>query len=240
VTPRYDRSFYETLSEQSRPSAGVVVPLLVHLVAPRSVIDLGCGTGEWLAAFTTEGIHDVVGVDAGDVPSELVRIAPERMMRAELTKPLDLGRTFDLALSLEVGEHLPESSAPTLVDSLVRHAPVVAFSAAVPDQRGTNHVNEQWQDWWAELFAQRGYLAVDAIRRRIWNEEGVQFWYAQNLLLYVERDELSRRPLLRTEHELMGTQQLALVHPARMSLRRDDPLSLRIARRARRLLHHDG
>ena len=85
-----------------------------------------------------------------------------------LTTPLDLGRTFDLVMSLEVAEHLPQAAAETFVSSLVGLGPVVLFSAAIPGQQGDHHVNLQWQDWWVEYFERHGYVPVDAVRPEVW------------------------------------------------------------------------
>jgi len=123
-----------------------------------------------------------------------------------------LGR-FDLAMSLEVAEHLPPASAPVLVDSLVSHAPVVMFSAAIPFQGGEHHVNEQWPEYWASLFHERGFWVVDCLRREIWSHPAVNWWYAQNLLLFVEAEYLRNHPRLLREHALTGRRQLSLVHP---------------------------
>src|SRR5262249_58853947 len=91
------------------------------------------------------------------------------------------------ATCLEVGEHLDERAAPTLVASLVAHASAVVFSAAIPKQGGAGHVNERWPSYWAELFAARGYRAIDLIRPLVWNDDRVAFWYAQNIVLYVDQ-----------------------------------------------------
>jgi hypothetical protein len=100
-----------------------------------------------------------------------------------------------------------------LVDSLVHHAPVVLFSAAVPFQGGEGHVNEQWPQYWASLFHERGFRVVDCLRREIWSHPAVNWWYAQNLLLFVEAEHLQRHPRLLAEHARTSVRQLALVHP---------------------------
>ncbi|HTU82550.1 MAG TPA: hypothetical protein VMF61_10495, partial [Candidatus Acidoferrales bacterium] len=102
------------------------------------------------------------------------------------------GRTFDLAISLEVAEHLPESSAASFVATLTTLAPAVLFSAAVPFQGGEHHVNERWQSYWAELFERRGYTCVDCVRPRFWNDASIEFWYRQNTLVYVRAAQLER------------------------------------------------
>ncbi|MBE2215289.1 MAG: class I SAM-dependent methyltransferase [Opitutaceae bacterium] len=210
----YDTAFFLKHQASARSSADVVVPHLVDLVRPACVLDLGCGLGTWLAAFRARGVAEVCGVDGEYVQRELLEIPSVHFVAADLTRPLDLGRRFDLALSLEVAEHLDEGAAPVLVDSLIRHAPVVAFSAAVPGQGGEHHVNCRWPDYWAELFRARGYEVVDCLRPVIWGRTDVDWWYQQNLLLFVERRHLAATPRLAEAHRLHPAPRLlARVHP---------------------------
>src|SRR5438874_4807793 len=122
-------------------------------VSPRSVVDFGCGLGIWLEKFVLHGVEDYVGVDGPWVPQDDLHFRQDHFVAARLDRPLRLGRRFDLAVALEVAEHLPDHRGSTFVRTIVEHAPCVLFSAAVPQQGGTDHVNEQWPDYWAELFA---------------------------------------------------------------------------------------
>ncbi|HEX3453762.1 MAG TPA: class I SAM-dependent methyltransferase [Gaiellaceae bacterium] len=168
--------FHPDLSETSAPSAAVVTPILLELVDPKSVLDVGCGTGSWLRSFP----HDVEVLGLDELPEDQVG---GNYRRVSLAEDFDVGR-HDLALCLEVAEHLPPASAERLVASLTRAAPVIAFSAAIPGQDGFGHVNCQWPDYWRELFAAHGYQQYDVIRSRIWNDDRVVWWYAQNMFLY--------------------------------------------------------
>lgn len=168
----YGPEFFVGRSETVCRSAAAVVPVIVELVAPTSVLDLGCGQGEWLEAF---GLDDMVGVDIA---------APAGHLRHDLTEPLDLGRRFDLAMSLETGEHLPEAAAATLVGSLAHHSDSIVFSAAVPGQEGKGHINCQPHDYWHRLFANAGFEPHDVIRPRIARDTQVSDWYRNNLYLY--------------------------------------------------------
>ena len=105
---------------------------------------------------------------------------------ADLGNPVVLDKAYDLALCLEVAEHLPQERAPGLIADLVKAAPVILFSAAIPAQGGTNHVNEQWPSYWAKLFRMHGYRAVDALRPLIRSSKNVAFWYRQNAVLYID------------------------------------------------------
>jgi SAM-dependent methyltransferase len=211
----YSRSFFAGQSSGSRSSAEAVVPLILDLVGARSVVDVGCGVGTWLSVFRAHGVSDVLGIDGGYVPHAQLEIPAEQFLAADLAQPLRVGRRFDLAMSLEVAEHLPRSSSEQLVASLVGMADLVLFSAAIPRQGGSDHINERWQSWWADRFGAHGFVPIDCVRRRIWSNPSVEWWYAQNVLLYASRARMAGARSLRQEYELMGTGQLSVVHPAR-------------------------
>jgi SAM-dependent methyltransferase len=182
----YDDAFYAELDPDVRSSAEVVVPIVIDRLHPTSVVDVGCGRGTWLHVFAGAGVADTFGVDGPHIAAADLEIPADRFSPHQLDEPLDLGRRFDLATCLEVGEHLDEGAAPTLVASLVAHAPAVLFSAAIPKQEGAGHVNERWPSYWAELFRAHGYRAIDLIRPLVWNDERVAFFYAQNIVLYLD------------------------------------------------------
>lgn len=196
MTNLYDRRFYEGQRTGSRRSAEAVVPVIMRLIKPRSVCDVGCGLGTWLGVFRQHGAETILGIDGAHVAPELLQIPSREFLAMDLAQPLDLDRSFDLAVSLEVAEHLPAQIAPAFVRSLARLAPIVLFSAAVPGQGGTGHVNEQWQDYWANLFEAEGFLPIDAIRPKIWNDDKVEWFYRQNMLLYCRRSALANFPEL--------------------------------------------
>ena len=208
----YSRRFYEQQQEGSLQSALRVLPHVFDLLSPRSVVDVGCGVGTWLTAAGDLGVREIFGIDGDYVDRSLLRIPGESFRPVDLTKPFRLSRTFDLALSLEVGEHLPESSAEGFVESLTRLAPAVLFSAAIPKQCGEQHVNEQWQTWWVERFRERGFVALDCIRPRVWDDPAVEWWYGQNTLLMLREDYLQASPRLREEWARRSG-PYAVVHP---------------------------
>jgi SAM-dependent methyltransferase len=192
------------------------VPLLVELVRPTSVVDLGCGTGAWLETFLHAGISEgeVLGVEGPWLDPAALRFPRARLRVHDLREPLVLERSFDLALSLEVAEHLPAQSAAALVQTLTSCAPVVVFSAAAPYQGGTGHLNEQWPQHWAELFARHDFVAIDALRPRIWLNGAIAWYYRQNMAVFVSRSRLADHPALASAFR-EGQPLLPLVHPDR-------------------------
>lgn len=211
----YPPSFYESLAASSLSSAREVVPLLLEMLPVRSVVDVGSGTGAWLSVFREHGLDDVFGVDTDDVPEKRLQIPSHRFRRADLRNPLFLDRTFELAISLEVAEHLPAAAADLFVESLVRLSSLVVFSAAVPLQGGYRHLNEQWPDYWVEKFERHGYALRDVIRPKIWTNPRVAWWYSQNMLLFVRRDALSLYPRLEGTGRECPSRMLNVVHPGR-------------------------
>jgi SAM-dependent methyltransferase len=183
----YDKDFYLKQEVGSERSAEIIVPLVLSLPRPSSVIDVGCGVGTWLSAFRRHGIQDSLGVDGECVDKTMLKIPPEHFMPFDLTQPLHLNRKFDLVVSVEVAEHLSVEYARGVVDSLTELGPAVLFSAAIPFQGGTGHFNEQWPGYWAKYFQDRQYRVIDCFRNALWANENVQWWYAQNLLLFIQR-----------------------------------------------------
>ena len=210
----YNNRFYANTKRATVNSAEALVPLIIDLLHPKSVVDVGCAAGTWLAVYRRLGVPDIFGVDTGYAKTDMMEIPADLFLAQDLENPFRLSRTFDLVTSLEVAEHLPEKSAGDFVDSLVRLGPVILFSAAIPFQGGSHHLNEQWPEYWGERFAARGYVPVDCLRVKLWDNPAVAWWYAQNLILYVKRDHLETQPHLK---RLMSAcdQPAALIHPRR-------------------------
>jgi len=212
----YSPAFFARELDRARSSAETIVPLVMERVEPRSVVDLGCGHGIWLQTFARHGVEDYIGVDGDWVPPEKLHFPPDRFVAHRLDKPLRLGRRFDLAVSLEVAEHLPERGARQFVRNIADLAPCVLFSAAVPYQRGTDHVNEQWPDYWASLFAAHGYAPVDGLRPLVWSNGAVFSFYRQNILMFATPEAIASHPLLARDRERTVDAQLSIVHPELM------------------------
>ena len=214
----YNDAFYAPFTETSTASARVIVPEIISLLNPVSVVDVGCGEGVWLSVFREHGVTRTFGIDGDHVNRERLRIPLQSFAVHDLSQPFELSETFSLVVSLEVAEHLPASSAETFVRSLAALGDAVLFSAAVPYQSGIHHVNLQWQDYWATLFEARGYAAVDVIRPLVWRNDSVSFFYRQNVLLFVERTYLQTQPQLMRAWERTRHDQLSVAHPEFVTL----------------------
>lgn len=216
---QYDENFYRAQKDGSYRSAELTIPkLLNYIPKPKTVVDVGCGLGTWLAVFKQRGA-EVIGVDGAYVNKDMLYIDKEEFFEADIENESveAKGQRFDLAVSLEVAEHLSEKRSSSFVKDLTSLSDMVLFSAAVPMQGGTNHINEQWQSYWAELFADEGYVCLDCIRPQIWGENEIKVEYKQNILLYVNENAISRYPrllefYLSRRHD---KQLLDIIHPTK-------------------------
>lgn len=218
----YSEEFYKGQIAGSLRSAVKYVDFLSTIYRPGSVADLGCGRGTWLKAFKDRGARKVVGYDGPwNEQNNMVDQAIE-FHSVDLNKPIDTGNMerFDLAMSLEVAEHLEASSASDFVVSLTRLSDVILFSAAFTQQGGTNHINEQPHTYWAQMFALHDYAPYDLFRPLFWGDEEVEFWYQQNIFLYVRKDSPVAGLLSGAGHQPMkNIKFMDCVHPTLYSSR---------------------
>ena len=203
----YPNDFYVNRRASTAHAATRILSALPTALPRRSVADIGCGTGTWLAAALADGATSAFGIEGNWVTPD--QLDDPRIVFA----PQDLEQRFsgprvDLAMSLEVAEHLTLARAESFVADLVALAPAVLFSAAIPGQGGINHLNEQWQSYWAERFASHGYLAFDVVRPAIWTDEAIPAWYKQNVVLYLDAKTATQLGLTPTSPALLDR-----VHP---------------------------
>jgi SAM-dependent methyltransferase len=193
----YDEDFYLRQRDKSLESARIIAPLVMKLAEIKSVIDVGCGMGGWLRAFADNGVAVIRGVDGDYVDRTKLYVSPEVFSSVDLTQPLKIDERFDLAVCLEVAEHLPTKASSGLVRGLTQLAPIVLFSASVPGQGGTGHINEQWPEFWQDLFAQQGFVMLDLIRPLIREDRRIDWWYRQNIAIFASKAAIQANPALR-------------------------------------------
>src|SRR5262245_19329109 len=113
----YGEKFFGHVRDTARLSAEAIVPIVLDLVHPKSVVDVGCGPGTWLAEFARRGVREYLGIDGFANPA-MLEFDPRRFLQRDLTRPLELTRPFDLVVCLEVAEHLPPEHARDFVEAL--------------------------------------------------------------------------------------------------------------------------
>ncbi|MEO5328365.1 MAG: class I SAM-dependent methyltransferase [Magnetococcus sp. THC-1_WYH] len=195
----YDNVFISAATKGNQRSARVLTAMLASRLNPLSVVDFGCAEGGWLAAWREQGVTDILGLDGAYVNQDRLLIPQASFKVVDLTQSVDLGRRFDLAMSVEVAEHLPQHAASTFVESLTCHADLVLFSAATPGQGGEQHINEQSYEYWRDIFIKYDYVMLNWCRDEIKNNREVQPWYRYNLFLFVNKNKLNQLPTVMTD-----------------------------------------
>lgn len=212
---QYRDDFYQNRHRETYYAASKVLDILcAHVPTPRSAVDVGCGVGTWLAILQERGADEIAGIDGPWVNRQHLRIPSDCFTTWDLSSPLQINRRFDLAISLEVAEHLPVERAPQFVETLTGLADTVLFSAAMPFQEGEGHVNEQWPEYWAALFRHHDYGCLDLVRPRVWDDRQIPLWYRQNTLVYVKREMLDEVRGCSCLLERAFVPALGLVHPS--------------------------
>ncbi len=206
----HDRQLVEQ-EPASRRAAEKILAMLREYFAPQSLLDVGCGLGSWLKVAQDLGLSDLRGLEGPWIQDSPLVVDPTLIQQMDLESPFTLGRRYDLAVCLEVAEHLSPAAATGFVDSLVAHADHILFSAAVPFQGGHHHLNEQLLSYWIAHFARHDYIPLDLFRARLWIDQSIPWWLRQNLILFVRRTALESNPALLAESKI--NRPLAIIHP---------------------------
>jgi hypothetical protein len=172
-------------------------------------------------------VENVIGIDGDYIDRNELLIPQDHFRPMDLAAPTHLDDQFELVQSLEVAEHLPASTAETFISFLCSLGPVILFSAAIPYQGGTKHLNEQWPEYWAELFSHHDYFPFDVIRDQVWDNSHVNWWYAQNALLFVKTEQFKT---LRNPDQLpvfpSNLRSLSRVHPRKWQSKNESAVPL--------------
>lgn len=200
--------FFHSEEVYNLTSPKEIVPILVKIFQPGSVVDVGCGLGTFLYCFKEQGVGKVIGMDGQWVDKNLLEkyLKADEFIETDLRKPITYNEEkFDLAISLEVAEHLPEECADVFVASLTSLSDTIVFSAAIPNQGGQDHINEQWPSYWIPKFEKHGYVCHDMLRSYLWNNSKIFWWYKQNILIFSKDKSFN--------YSVDSTDTINLVHP---------------------------
>ena len=154
----YDRAFFAEWGpghEKYVRSAEIITDILYERFQPKRLVDLGAGCGVYGHRFAQHGV-EVVAIDGVAPPAEHAYPGPLHLR--DLTTPFEnVWGTFDLALCLEVAEHIPEPLADAFLDNILRFSDRLILSAAQPNQGGHHHVNERPKRYWVAKLAAKGF-----------------------------------------------------------------------------------
>ena len=190
-------------------SAKEIIPLIFKHISPSSVLDIGCGLGAWLKIWKEAGVGKILGIDGKHININDLLIEKEEFRYLNLNNSFSIESKFDLVTCLEVAEHLRPESSKLFIDSLCKGSDIILFSAAIPGQEGTLHLNEQYPNYWINLFSENNFEVYDILRNEIWDNNLISFWYRQNILFFINKNIKSQFPSVTNEFKKAN----AIVHP---------------------------
>ena len=186
----YEDNFFANEDHLALKSAKIIVPYILKHIKLKSVLDVGCGSGSWLYVFQKYGIKKICGLDSHR-EYKYIRISRDYFKYQNLENRIEIKEKFDLAVSLEVAEHISRSQSQRFVDDLCRGSNIIIFSAATPGQGGENHINENNLDYWRNLFKNNDYYPYDVLRKTFNSNYSIAPWYRFNTLIYANKEGCS-------------------------------------------------
>lgn len=191
IPPQYDADFYGDAYAVSHASAELYLKVLQGIYDAKSVVDVGAGVGAWSHAAVNLG-KAVVSIDGEWVEKLDKPCRSLNYVYQDLNYQVQLDCASDLAICVEVAEHLMPERSESFVADLCNLARVVIFGAALPRQGGSGHINCRPHSFWIDQFDRRGFSVLDVFRPVFWYDGRVGPWYAQNTYLFVHRSVLTK------------------------------------------------
>jgi len=163
---------------------------------PKRLVDLGCGCGVYSYFFKQKGV-EVLSIDGVLPPAQYSY--PLRIECRDLTVPFDnLWGNFDLALCLDVAEHIPESLCDIFLSNLSKFSPTLLMACAPPNQGGHHHVNEKPKRYWINRLAEYGFAynrKQTGILCEIFKKKRpIYMWMWEHLSVYEKSPEPKLQP----------------------------------------------
>lgn len=189
----YDESFFDWSNNatQQKILAEYYAPKLIKEFQPKYVLDVGCGSGQWLDEYRkhsvkTKGVEG--SVNAWEIMSEETK---EVVTQWDLRDPLPSDNqdyNIDFVQSFEVAEHIEENYANVFIYNITKDDPdVILLTAAPPGQNGHHHENCQEKEYWMKKMKNKGYIFNVELLNKIesWGvPDDCPLWWPHNLMVF--------------------------------------------------------
>jgi ubiquinone/menaquinone biosynthesis C-methylase UbiE len=124
---------------------------IVKSYSPKRVLDIGCGIGFLVRRLRDAGI-DAWGTDfAKDLQTVYWKDAPYFQLADAIHQPF-MDKEFDLVISTDFFEHVPEQDIDDIVKEMQRVGNKVitrlAYKAELYNRQVLYHVTNKSKDWW--------------------------------------------------------------------------------------------
>jgi len=134
---------------------GAIADRIVSDIAPGSVLDAGCAMGFLVEKLRERGV-EAFGVDNSEYAIAQVHpgIRPYCWV-GSVAAPLP--RRYDLIVTIEVLEHMPQDQAERALANLCQSTDDILFSSTPFDYKEASHLNVHSPEYWATLFARQDF-----------------------------------------------------------------------------------
>ena len=168
--------------------APIVCGAINDVFEPESVIDVGCGIGEYVQYLENNlGIRSC-GIEGSGAC--LPYLVSEKVMILDMRIKQNVRLHSDLVVSLEVAEHIEIEYSNIFIENLTQLSDTILMSAAPPGAGGHHHVNCQTQEYWHKKFLKFGYIydevQTQAIRQALQPWKHRKELYHNNLLYFAK------------------------------------------------------
>jgi glycosyltransferase involved in cell wall biosynthesis len=183
---------YDAIAEEEKPFADRLATWIKDEINPSTIIDIGCGPGIYVHSLRDVGIN-ANGIDIDD------RILHDPyLFKADILEYAQDDReptwTSDLVLCLEVAEHIDPQYSDMIVRSVckaINPGGILIWTAALPGQGGTGHVNCRPKSYWRTKFEGAGLIFDEALMNKCLNylhSGKFMGWFSQNVLVFSKMD----------------------------------------------------
>ncbi|MBX6362152.1 MAG: class I SAM-dependent methyltransferase [Acidobacterium ailaaui] len=131
-----------------------VAQRIVSLVAPRTVLDVGCAKGLLVRALRNCGV-DAYGIDISE--AAINSADPEAKPYLSIGNATRISGHFDVITCIEVLEHMRDLDADQAIDQMCQATDLIIFSSTPSDYAEPTHINVKQPHEWAAAFAERGF-----------------------------------------------------------------------------------
>jgi cyclopropane fatty-acyl-phospholipid synthase-like methyltransferase len=151
-----------------------------------SLLDLGCGTGDYCKYFLNQNIM----CDAYDGNPNTPIISNGIGKVLDLSNDCDLNKMYDCVLSLEVGEHIPKQYEDIFINNVCKHSSKwIILSWAIVGQAGNGHVNCQNNDYIIDKLEKNNFSLQESHSKYL-RENSIAPWFKNTIMVFKKMMEI--------------------------------------------------
>jgi 2-polyprenyl-3-methyl-5-hydroxy-6-metoxy-1,4-benzoquinol methylase len=175
-----DISFNQIECEEG-PFAKRLADWIATELAPKTVLDIGCGPGTYVRALRTAGI-EAIGIDTDERVLDQAHLYQRSLF--------DLESQAELIVCLEVAEHIEAEKSDEIakcVANAVAKNGYLIWSAAQPGQGGVGHINCRLPGFWQEKLESHGLTRNINLEKRMkqFVKSGYHMgWFINNAMIF--------------------------------------------------------